>query len=135
MVEFSDENGAWGIEYLQGQKQKYRLELFMGNPEQVITESSYRQSNGVHRLGQIALDKQLTVNTAWQPDKFHEAMFFATKHEKLIIDGKIYICVSEYTTETPLDNSSSEGYNELTIGQFKVVAQRFAPLKNQNFKC
>lgn len=135
MVEFSDENGAWGIEYLQGQKQKYRLELFMGNPEQVITESSYRQSNGVHRLGQIALDKQLTVNTGWQPDKFHEAMFFATKHEKLIIDGKIYICVSEYTTETPLDNSSSEGYNELTIGQFKVVAQRFAPLKNQNFKC
>ena len=135
MVEFSDENGAWGIEYLQGQKQKYRLELFIGNPEQVITESSYRQSNGVHRLGQIALDKQLTVNTGWQPDKFHEAMFFATKHEKLIIDGKIYICVSEYTTETPLDNSSSEGYNELTIGQFKVVAQRFAPLKNQNFKC
>jgi hypothetical protein len=135
MVEFSDENGAWGIEYLRGQKQKYRLELFMGNPEQVITESSYRQSNGVHRLGQIALDKQLTVNTGWQPDKFHEAMFFATKHEKLIIDGKIYICVSEYTTETPLDNSSSEGYNELTIGQFKVVAQRFAPLKNQNFKC
>ena len=135
MVEFSDENGAWGIEYLQGQKQKYRLELFMGNPEQVITESSYRQSNGVHRLGQIALDKQLTVNTGWQPDKFHEAMFFAIKHEKLIIDGKIYICVSEYTTETPLDNSSSEGYNELTIGQFKVVAQRFAPLKNQNFKC
>ena len=135
MLEFTDNQGAFGFKYDQGQAQKLRLNLFIGQPENIVNETVYRQSNGVHRFGQVAIDKQLTVNTLWQPEKFHEAFYFAVKHQTLKLANKTYICVSEYTTETPLDNSTSEGYNELSVGQFKVVAQGFAPLKNLPSKC
>lgn len=84
-----------------GLTQQLRLPVYVGVSRQKTEESQYGTPSGDTIRTDLKISYLHTLTTDMQPAAFHRALLMALKHPRLLIDGKQFRCLSEYSESEP----------------------------------
>ena len=123
IVEYAASTNAFDYDYdlLGNPTQKVRLDLNILNPQNVVNEKIYRQTNGVFQNNNVKIDKTFDLQTGYFDDKIHDALSIACKHQTFKIDNIEYSAQGSYERDERLDPNQIK----LTMAKIKIYEQGY----------
>lgn len=124
IVKYKHSTDAYDFEYADNPTfyQQFRLHLMFGRiPKFPIKEKLYRQSDGVFRVTQVAIDKELVLKTGYFDMNAHMALQLALKHDSVYIDGVLFANRGEYEIE----GDDDELLTNLTTAKTAILQQGY----------
>lgn len=124
VIKYKHTTDAFDFEYAANPTfyQQFRLHLIFGRiPKLPVKEKMYRQSDGVFRISNVAIDKQYTLKTGYFDETAHKALQVALKHDSLYIDEVSYASPGEYEIE----GEDDELLTNLTPAKAAILQQGY----------
>lgn len=124
IVKYKNTLDAYEFEYEDNPTfyQQFRLHLMFGRiPKFPVKEKVYRQSDGVFRVTNVAIDKQYTLKTGYFDENTHKALQVALKHSTVYIDDVLYANQGEYDIE----GEDDELLTNLTTAKTAILQQGY----------
>jgi hypothetical protein len=132
MIEFWADSGtiAQNNEYLNGWKQRVRIGLNGGGAKPQITESIYRQSNGVFKRPSNKLDLMLDLHTDFFDESTQFAMVDSTRHPYFVWNDKNVFVTGEIEVSTIQDFVTQSSFEPLSQMKMQVLIQGYQPFSS-----
>lgn len=137
IVQFwADSNAiAEGFEYYDGWYQQVRLGINGGGKKPVITESTYRQSNGVTRRPQNKQDLSIDLHTDFLDFETQSALVDATRHSNFVVQGQNLFVNGEIEVATVQDFTTQTSFEDLAQVKFSALVQGYQPKNSTCVNC
>jgi hypothetical protein len=137
ILEFWGEDGsiAQGFEYFNNWKQRVRLGINGGGKKPVITESLYRQSNGVHKRPQNKQDLSVDLHTDFLDFETQCALVDATRHPYFVWNGQSLFVNGDIEVATNQDFTTQSSFEDLAQVKFSALVQGFQPKNSTCINC
>ena len=126
---------AEGFEYFDGWFQQVRLGINGGGEKPKITESIYRQSNGVHKRPQSKQDLSIDLHTDFLDLETQLALVDATRHEQFVWNGRNIFVTGDIDVATIQDFSTQSSFEDLAQVKFSALVQGFQPKNSTCINC
>lgn len=131
----ADNSIAEGFEYFNNWHQQVRLGINGGGQKPVITDSTYRQSNGIHRRPQNKQDLTIDLHTDFLDFETQSALVDATRHTYFVIDGKNLFVNTEIEVATVQDFTTQSSFEDLAQVKFSALVQGYQPKNSTCINC
>ena len=137
ILEFWGEDGslAQGFEYFNNWKQRIRLGINGGGKKPIITESLYRQSNGVHKRPQNKQDLSVDLHTDFLDFETQSALVDATRHPYFVWNGQNLFVTGDIEVATNQDFTTQSSFEDLAQVKFSALVQGFQPKNSTCINC
>jgi hypothetical protein len=137
ILEFWGEEGsiAQGFEYYNNWSQKVRLGINGGGKKPILTESVYRQSNGVHKRPQNKQDLSVDLHTDFLDFEAQCAVVDATRHPYFVWNGQSLFVNGEIEVATVQDFTTQSSFEDLAQVKFSALIQGFQPKNSTCINC
>jgi hypothetical protein len=133
---WSDNNSiAQGFEYYDNWRQRIRLGINGGGDKPIITESIYRQSNGVHRRPQNKQDLSVDLHTDFLDRETQLALVDATRHPYFVWNDRNIFVKGDIEVATIQDFSTQSSFETLAQVKFQALVQGFQPKNSSCITC
>jgi hypothetical protein len=133
---WADSNAiAEGFEYYDGWYQQIRLGINGGGKKPVITESTYRQSNGVTRRPQNKQDLSIDLHTDFLDFETQSALVDATRHSNFVVAGQNLFVNGEIEVATVQDFTTQTSFEDLAQVKFSALVQGYQPKNSTCVNC
>lgn len=124
-----------GFEYIGNWFQQVRLGINGGGKKPVITESIYRQSNGVHRRPQNKQDLSIDLHTDFIDFETQSALVDATRHQNFVVDGQNLFVNGDIDVGTIQDFTTQSSFEDLAQVKFSALIQGYQPKNSSCLNC
>jgi hypothetical protein len=137
MVQFWAESNAiaQGFEYYNDWHQQVRLGINGGGQKPIITESTYRQSNGVTRRPSNKQDLSIDLHTDFLDLETQSALVDATRHPNLVVDGRNIFVNGDIEVATIQDFTTQSSFEDLAQVKFSALIQGYQPKNSTCINC
>jgi len=137
MIQFWAESNAiaQGFEYYNDWFQQVRLGINGGGQKPIITESTYRQSNGVTRRPQNKQDLSIDLHTDFLDFETQSALVDATRHPNFVVDGRNLFVNGDIDVATIQDFTTQSSFEDLAQVKFSALIQGFQPKNSTCVNC
>lgn len=137
MIQFwADSNAiAQGFEYYNDWFQQVRLGINGGGMKPILTESTYRQSNGVTRRPQNKQDLSIDLHTDFLDFETQSALVDATRHPNFVVDGRNLFVNGDIDVATIQDFTTQSSFEDLAQVKFSALIQGFQPKNSTCVNC
>lgn len=137
MIQFwADSNAiAQGFEYYNEWFQQVRLGINGGGMKPILTESTYRQSNGVTRRPQNKQDLSIDLHTDFLDFETQSALVDATRHPNFVVDGRNLFVNGDIEVATIQDFTTQSSFEDLAQVKFSALIQGFQPKNSTCVNC
>ena len=137
MIQFWAESNAiaQGFEYYNDWFQQVRLGINGGGQKPIITESTYRQSNGVTRRPQNKQDLSIDLHTDFLDLETQSALVDATRHTNFVVDGRNLFVNGDIDVATIQDFTTQSSFEDLAQVKFSALIQGFQPKNSTCVNC
>ena len=128
IIEYSNQRNGFGYDYalLDNPVQRVRLDLYLSDAQNQISEKIYRGTNGFFKNNNVKIDKKYVLQTGYFDEKTHDALAIACKHSTFKINTVDYSAQAGYErddrTDLTLTNVSmakidvfEQGYNKTNL--------------------
>jgi hypothetical protein len=130
-----DDTMAQGFQYFNSWKQVIRLGINGGGRKPIITDSVYRQSNGVHRRPQNKQDLSIDLHTDFIDFETQAALVDATRHQNFVVDGQNLFVNGDIEVATIQDFTTQSSFEDLAQVKFSALIQGFQPKNSSCLTC
>jgi hypothetical protein len=124
-----------GFEYFNGWFQQVRLGINGGGEKPVITESVYRQSNGINKRPQSKQDLSIDLHTDFLDLETQCALVDATRHPYFIVDGRSLFVNGDIEVATVQDFTTQSSFEDLAQVKFSALVQGYQPKNSTCITC
>lgn len=124
-----------GFEYIGNWFQQIRLGINGGGKKPVLTESVYRQSNGVHRRPQNKQDLSIDLHTDFIDFETQSALVDATRHQNFVVDGQNLFVNGDIDVGTIQDFTTQSSFEDLAQVKFSALIQGYQPKNSSCLNC
>lgn len=124
-----------GFEYFNNWFQQIRLGINGGGKKPVLTESVYRQSNGVHRRPQNKQDLSIDLHTDFIDFETQSALVDATRHQNFVVDGQNLFVNGDIDVGTIQDFTTQSSFEDLAQVKFSALIQGYQPKNSSCLNC
>lgn len=124
-----------GFEYYGGWFQQVRLGINGGGKKPVITDSVYRQSNGVHRRPSNKQDLSIDLHTDFLDFETQSALVDATRHTNFVLEGQSLFVNGDIEVATIQDFSTQSSFEDLAQVKFSALIQGYQPKNSTCINC
>jgi hypothetical protein len=133
---WNDSNSiAQGFEYYNDSFQQVRLGINGGGKKPIITDSLYRQSNGVHRRPQNKQDLSIDLHTDFIDFETQAALVDATRHQNFVVDGQNLFVNGDIEVATIQDFTTQSSFEDLAQVKFSALIQGYQPKNSSCLTC
>jgi hypothetical protein len=126
---------AEGFEYYGDWFQQVRLGINGGGKKSVITESVYRQSNGVFRRPSNKQDLSIDLHTDFLDFETQCALVDATRHANFVVNGQSLFVNGEIEIATIQDFTTQSSFEDLAQVKFSALIQGYQPKNSTCINC
>jgi hypothetical protein len=126
---------AEGFEYYNDWYQQVRLGINGGGKKPVITDSLYRQSNGVTRRPQNKQDLSIDLHTDFLDFETQSALVDATRHTNFVVDGQNLFVNGDIEVATIQDFTTQSSFEDLAQVKFSALIQGYQPKNSTCVNC
>ena len=126
---------AEGFEYYNDWFQQVRLGINGGGKKPIITESTYRQSNGVTRRPQNKQDLSIDLHTDFLDFETQSALVDATRHTNFVVDGQNIFVNGDIEVATIQDFTTQSSFEDLAQVKFSALIQGYQPKNSTCVNC
>ena len=130
-----DNSIAEGFEYYNNWHQQVRLGINGGGQKPVITDSTYRQSNGIHRRPQNKQDLTIDLHTDFLDFETQTALVDATRHTFFVVDNRNLFVNTEIEVATVQDFTTQSSFEDLAQVKFSALVQGYQPKNSTCINC
>jgi hypothetical protein len=124
-----------GFEYFNNWRQRIRLGINGGGEKPIITESIYRQSNGVHRRPQNKQDLSVDLHTDFLDRETQYALVDATRHPYFVWNDRNIFVQGDIEVATIQDFSTQSSFETLAQVKFQALIQGYQPKNSSCLTC
>jgi hypothetical protein len=124
-----------GNEYLDDWFQQVRLGINGGGKKPILTESVYRQSNGVFRRPSNKQDYSIDLHTDFLDYETQAALVDATRHPSFVVDGQNLFVQGEIEVATIQDFTTQSSFEDLAQVKFSALIQGYQPKNSTCINC
>jgi len=137
MIQFWAESNAiaQGFEYYNDWYQQVRIGINGGGQKPIITESTYRQSNGVTRRPSNKQDLSIDLHTDFLDLETQSALVDATRHPNLVVDGRNIFVNGDIEVATIQDFTTQSSFEDLAQVKFSALIQGYQPKNSTCINC
>lgn len=137
IIQYWGENNsvAEGFEYHNNWFQQIRLGINGGGKKPIITDSVYRQSNGVHRRPQNKQDLSIDLHTDFLDFETQAALVDATRHQNFVVDGQNLFVNGDIEVATIQDFTTQSSFEDLAQVKFSALIQGYQPKNSSCLTC
>jgi hypothetical protein len=126
---------AEGNEYYGDWYQQIRLGINGAGQKPVISESVYRQSNGVHRRPSNKQDLSIDLHTDFLDFETQCALVDATRHPNFVFNGQSLFVNGDIDVATIQDFSTQTSFEDLAQVRFSALIQGYQPKNSTCLNC
>jgi hypothetical protein len=126
---------AQGFEYYNDWFQQVRLGINGGGMKPILTESTYRQSNGVTRRPQNKQDLSIDLHTDFLDLETQSALVDATRHPNFVVDGRNIFVNGDIEVATIQDFTTQSSFEDLAQVKFSALIQGYQPKNSTCINC
>jgi hypothetical protein len=126
---------AEGFEYYYDWFQQIRLGINGAGEKPVISESLYRQSNGVHRRPSNKQDLSIDLHTDFLDFETQCALVDATRHPNFVFNGQSLFVNGDIEVATIQDFSTQTSFEDLAQVKFSALIQGYQPKNSTCVNC